>query len=75
MAIYQQRDDGEWIDVTDGHYFQCCDCGLVHYYEYRVVSGRIIERAFRDNRATAGRRRSLKAKKQGLWSEKQKDTK
>ena len=35
-----QVKDGEWIDITDGQYVGCCDCGLVHRYEYKILHHR-----------------------------------
>jgi len=55
---YHQKQDGEWDDVTDGKLTACCDCGLVHSYEFAVLDGRILRRAWRENRKTAGRRRN-----------------
>jgi len=55
---YHQKHDGEWDDVTDGKFTVCCDCGLVHFYEFAVLDGRILRRAWRDKRMTASRRRS-----------------
>ena len=56
---------GEWVQPTrTGYRFMCCDCGLVHIMDFRLVdntrgSGKKIQfRAHRDNRATAGARRS-----------------
>ena len=68
-----QRFDHEWVDVTMERSVQCCDCGLVHKEDYRIVLGgkdgdHIIRQAVRDNRLTAGRRRSLKMRKQGIWA-------
>jgi hypothetical protein len=68
-----QRYDGEWVDVTCERSVQCCDCGLVHEEDYRIVDGdHIIRRAFRNNRLTAARRRSLKARKLGVFARKKK---
>jgi hypothetical protein len=36
---------------------QCCDCGLIHRLDFRLVGGRIEFRTRRDNRATAAARR------------------
>jgi hypothetical protein len=36
---------------------QCCDCGLVHRLDFRIVEGRIEFRTRRDDRATAAARR------------------
>ncbi len=75
MTKFIQRYDGEWHDVTDGRLVQCCDCGLVHDEEYRIIEGengdlRIIRRATRNNRLTAARRRSLKMRKSGIYKKK-----
>ncbi len=60
--VYNQRYDGEWVDVTDERFFACCDCGLVHGYEHIIVGNRILRRAFRNRRATAARRRTNEVK-------------
>ncbi len=59
---YNQRFDGEWVDVTEERFFACCDCGLVHAYEHIIVGDRILRRAFRDKRATTDRRRTTEVK-------------
>jgi len=74
---YIQRWDGEWVDVTAERCLACCDCGLVHNEEYRIIEAEngnehILRRVIRDNRATAHRRMSMKAKKEGLFSKKKK---
>jgi len=53
---YHPQQDGEWIEPKAGYRMACCDCGLVHRVEFRVVKGKVQFRAWRDNRATAGRR-------------------
>lgn len=70
---YRQRFDGEWVDVSNGRIGACCDCGLCHEEEYRIVEGKngslsILRRVFRLNRDTANRRRSMRSKKEGLFS-------
>ena len=62
-AKYVNRKDGEGFAVRSGRMFRlrCCDCGLVHKFDFRVHRGRIEIRAFRDNRATAAIRRWMKA--------------
>ena len=52
---------GQWIQVADKHDFgfACCDCGLVHRIEFRVVDGEIQMKTRRDNHATANTRRRL----------------
>ena len=59
---YEQRYDGDWFRVTlRGHRLMCCDCGLVHRVEFRIVKhghgNRIEMRAWRHKRATAAARR------------------
>lgn len=51
--------DGDWIEPKPqrGHKLVCCDCGLTHRVDFRVVKGRAQFRPFRDDRATAQRRR------------------
>lgn len=54
MSRYEQPAAGEWIQpIRHGYKLACCDCGLVHRMEFRVVAGRAQFRAYRDNRATA----------------------
>ena len=61
---YEQADDGEWIrPVMRGHRNACCDCGLVHVIDYRIVDGRVEFRARRHNRSTAAMRRKTKKAK------------
>lgn len=70
------RFDNEWVDVTVERSVQCCDCGLVHREDYRIIESEngdhIIRQAVRDNRATAARRMSLKARKEGIFARKKK---
>ena len=42
---------------------QCCDCGLVHRLDFRIVGGRIEFRTRRDDRATAAARRALRLRR------------
>lgn len=71
--MYIQRWDGEWVDVTAERCLACCDCGLVHKEEYRIIEAEngnehILRRVIRDRRATAYRRMSMKAKKEGIFA-------
>lgn len=75
MDFVIQRFNNEWVDVTCERLVVCCDCGLVHREDYRIVptdgdSDHIIRKAVRDRRATAARRRSLKARKEGVFAKK-----
>ena len=57
-TIYTPREDNEWVKPTmRRHKIACCDCGLVHVFEFKVVYRAVWFRAKRDNRATAARRR------------------
>lgn len=54
MASYPGRKEGEWFHVQRrGHKLMCCDCGLVHTLNLRIVHGRIELQTFRNRRATA----------------------
>lgn len=62
---YPKKQNGEWVQpVMTGYRMACCDCGLVHKMNFKVIKwGRghkVIFQAFRDNRATAAKRRSKK---------------
>lgn len=62
---YEQVKAGQWVTpIRKGYKMACCDCGLVHLMDFRIVKrGKIhkIEwRAFRHNRATAAMRRAMK---------------
>jgi hypothetical protein len=62
---YDEIKDGEWVTpAKKGYKLACCDCGLVHRMDFKHVeqgkSWAVMFRAFRDNRATAAIRRSMK---------------
>lgn len=65
-SLYKETRDGDTIKVNGRlHKIACCDCGLIHLLEFRLVKGSVITfKAYRDNRATAQRRRWLTTKKQ-----------
>lgn len=53
---------GEWVQpCRKGYKMACCDCGLVHRMNFRLHRGRIQMQAFRDERATAAKRRHRNA--------------
>ena len=55
---YEHVEAGQWVQpVRKGYKMECCDCGLVHVLDFRLVKHRIQIRAERDNRATAAKRR------------------
>lgn len=58
-----ELDDGwsEWVHPLPGYKMSCCECGLVHNMQFKIVEkGRIIFRAQRNSRATAAVRREKK---------------
>jgi hypothetical protein len=64
MTRYTKPKDGEWVQpIPRGYKLACCDCGLVHKLNFRVVRyangkrTKVQFQAFRDNRATAAKRR------------------
>ena len=70
---YHYAQDGEWVrPVRRGYRRVCCDCGLVHRYNYRVRKRVLEVQAFRDSRATGQIRSRMKRKLQGLWEKKSK---
>jgi hypothetical protein len=58
---YPKIKDGELIQpVMKGYRMACCDCGLVHKIDFKIVGKKIQFRAYRDNRATGQFRRHNK---------------
>lgn len=64
---YKKPKSGEWVQPKmSGYKMACCDCGLVHNLNFRVISrekdeeegpDKIVQfQVFRNNRATAGMR-------------------
>lgn len=74
MAEFEviQGKDGEWVPVTG--YLGCCDCGLIHQMEYKLVDNygepvdltsllrdrgvKLMVRSFRDREMTKKARES-----------------
>lgn len=59
---YHHLTDGEWFrPAMRNHHDQCCDCGLVHLMDFRIVTvrgrQRVEYRARRHGKATGGARR------------------
>ena len=52
--IYHAK-DAEWMQIKRqrGFKMRCCDCGLVHTMNFRLVGRKIQFQAFRNARATA----------------------
>jgi hypothetical protein len=62
---YHQAVDGEWYRVNmhmRGFKDACCDCGLVHKVNFRIVDGALVTKAVVDKRATAAMRRTFRYK-------------
>ena len=58
MARYKDVRPGDWQQpIRRGYKMACCDCGLVHNLDFRIVKGQIQFRAFRNERSTAAVRR------------------
>ncbi len=56
---YTQIHDGDWITPHHRDYrLACCDCGLTHDVQFRIVRGSVQFRASRNNRATSAARRA-----------------
>jgi hypothetical protein len=60
-VVYRVISYGEWTRPRMRNFReQCCDCGLIHRLDFRIIDGRIEFRTRRDDRATAAARRSFK---------------
>ena len=61
MSRYAYLEQGQWEEPPHkGYKLACCDCGMVHRFEFRQTEGRgVAFRLWRDNRATAGVRRHM----------------
>jgi hypothetical protein len=60
---YKPTKDGQWVKVKmKGDKSMCCDCGLVHWEEYKIDNGELYIKVQRDNRATGQARRWINAK-------------
>jgi hypothetical protein len=60
-VVYHVISYGEWTRPRMRNFReQCCDCGLIHRLDFRIVDGGIEFRTRRDDRATAAARRSFR---------------
>jgi hypothetical protein len=58
----------KWIQPqAEGYGMCCCDCGLVHRLDFRIVKGKVQIRARRDNRATGQMRRARGLARPASW--------
>ena len=61
---YGYTEEEEWeYPVQTNFKLACCDCGLVHTMDFRVVDGEVEFKVKRDNRATGQIRRYMKKEK------------
>jgi hypothetical protein len=58
MKLYPEVNANEWVQPVKKNYkMACCDCGLIHEMDFRIVKNRVQFRARRNNRATGQFRR------------------
>lgn len=58
MKAYPKVKTNEWVTpVRKGYKMACCDCGLVHELDFRIVKNKIQIRARRNKRSTGQLRR------------------
>lgn len=63
MARFKPVADGEWVQPRHrGYKIACCDCGLVHTFNFSIYRGHVFYQAVRNNRSTAMMRRWKRAK-------------
>lgn len=65
---YNKVEDGEWVrPVMKKYKMACCDCGLVHVIDFKVIrwgrGHKVLLKASRHNRATAAVRREKKKRR------------
>ncbi len=66
---YQYQKAGKWIQPDqNGHRMACCDCGLVHAFDFKVHKGKVLLRAFLDSRATGQIRHHMIKNKDGVFN-------
>jgi len=52
MKLHKQK-DGEWVKPKmKGFKMGCCDCGLIHRLDFKIIGKEIAFRAFRMPRLT-----------------------
>jgi len=64
---YKRYEPGEWWHFKrGGQKMACCDCGLVHVFDARLVKGQLWMRGWRDERATGAMTERRRLVKQGV---------
>jgi hypothetical protein len=63
MVKYKKAVAGQWVLPRQKDFkLGCCDCGLVHVFDFRIMDKKVEYRVWRDNRATAAMRRGRRYK-------------
>jgi hypothetical protein len=45
---FKVQKNGEWVQpIKRGYLMKCCDCGLVHTLNFRIVNNRVQFQAYR----------------------------
>ncbi len=58
---YYRPKAGEWMEPRPHHYrLACCDCGLTHYFDFRVRKGKVQYRVWRATPTTKMMRRNIR---------------
>lgn len=61
---YTEPKKNEWVyPKQKGYRIGCCDCGLVHEVDFRIVKGKVEFRVRPSKRATAAMRAAMKRSK------------
>lgn len=63
MANYISVEPNKWYYFARKDGLICCDCSLVHTMQFKIKDKKIYIKFDRDDRATAGYRRSREVKK------------
>lgn len=68
MTRYKTMRSGAWFAPKLAERWKCCDCGLVHWMEFKLASTangqwRLVVRATVDKRQTAQMRKERKGRK------------
>ena len=67
MRKFYTATEGVWVFVRrSGQGMACCDCGLVHKFQFRNMGKHIQIRGWRDERRTAALRREMKKRGEGI---------
>lgn len=67
MTVRLKPSAGEWVRLPRKHDQVCCDCGLWHRVEVKLVKGKLWMRAWRSEAQTAGKRSAKKRAGEGVF--------